>query len=80
MWCIMWLSGHFFILFFNQQFITWSTRAGHSSYIITTYKTTELHERRKEIKEIKKNKKEIRKREEGKEKQECTAKDTIMTR
>jgi len=27
--------------------------AGHDSYIITTYKTTKLHERGKEIKEIK---------------------------
>ena len=42
-----------FLIFLNQQFITRGARADHGSCVVTTYKTNDLHERRKEIKEKK---------------------------
>ena len=30
-----------FFFFLNQQFITWSTMAGHGSYFVTMYRRTE---------------------------------------
>ena len=33
--------------FLNQQFITQGMRAGHSSYFVTTYKISKLHEQEK---------------------------------
>jgi len=32
------IKGVLFFLFLNQQFITWSMRAAHGSYFVTTYK------------------------------------------
>jgi len=34
------------VIFFVQQFITWGTRADYGSYIVTTYKTSKLHEKK----------------------------------
>ena len=50
-------------------------RADHGSCIVTTYKTNNLHERRKEIKE-----KEIGKRKEDEGREKYTMKDTILTK
>ena len=36
--------------FLNQQFITWSVRADHGSYFITTYMESEPTEEKSEMK------------------------------
>jgi len=38
------------LFFLNQQLITWGMKADCGSYVVTTYKTTELHEKGNEVK------------------------------
>ena len=45
-----------YIIFFNQQFITWHAVADHGSYFVTTYKRCRQH--KKEETEERKRKKE----------------------
>ena len=52
--------------FLNQQSITWSTMADHSSYFVTMYKRTKQYEEREEKRERKKREE----REQNKKKRE----------
>jgi len=47
-----------FIYFYNQQFITWGTRAVHGSYFVTTYIQKETTCKRKRKRKKKRRKKE----------------------
>ena len=64
-----------FLIFFKSTIYYMGARADHGSCIVTTYKTNNLHERRKEIKE-----KEIGKRKEDEGREKYTMKDTILTK
>jgi len=46
-------SNYIFLIFFNQQFITWSIRADYSSYFVTILNKTKYKRKRKEKKERK---------------------------